>query len=330
MKKLEESGLSREEIINAFEAVLRGRRLDERLWQLTRMGKTSFHISGQGAETAQVAMALAFDHEKDYFLPYYRDLAACLVWGMTCEDILLGTFAREADPSSHGRQMPDHYGSKEHNIVSQSSPVSTQYPIANGIAYSAILRNEKYVAVVTTGDGSFNQGECAEAMNFAGVHHLPVVFVVQNNGYAISVPQRESYAAKLADRAIGYGFEGIRINGSDFAESYLAFKHAADKARKGEGPVLIEAMVERITSHSSDDDQTVYRSAEEIAEMKAHDPVKIFHQQVIDEGYLTEEEVKEMDARLKKEINQATDAAEAEPAPTLDSISDEVYSTAKN
>lgn len=331
MKKLEETGLSREEIKEAWKAVLRGRRLDERLWQLTRIGKTSFNISGQGAEVAQVAMAMAFDHKKDYFMPYYRDMSACLVWGMSCEDIILGSFGKDTDPSSHGRQMPNHYGDKKLNIASHSSPVSTQFPVANGIAYGAVLSGENYVTVVTTGDGSFNQGECAEAMNFAGVHQLPVVFVVENNELTISVSKKEQYAAEqLAYRAKGYGFEGIRVDGSDFAASYEAFVHAAEKARHGGGPTLIEVMVERLTSHSSDDDQSVYRSAKELAELKDHDPVKIFHQQLLDEGYITEDEVTAMEADLKKEINQATDAAELEPDPTPESISEEIYSTAKN
>lgn len=191
MKTLKKSGLSKEELIQAYRQVLRGRRLDERLWQLTRIGKTSFNISGQGAEVAQVAMAMAFDPQKDYFLPYYRDMTACLVWGMTSKDILMGSFGKEADPSSHGRQMPNHYGSKEHNIVSFSSTVSTQMPLATGVGYAAQLQKADFVALTTTGEGSANQGEVQEAMNFAGVKKLPVIFVVENNEYAISVPIEE-------------------------------------------------------------------------------------------------------------------------------------------
>ena len=120
MTKLKKTGLKKDEIIEAFKHILTGRRLDERLWQLTRIGKSSFNISGQGAEVGQTAMAMAFQPEKDYFLPYYRDMTACLVWGMSPKDIILGSYGKDADPSSHGRQMPNHYGSKEHNVVSQS------------------------------------------------------------------------------------------------------------------------------------------------------------------------------------------------------------------
>lgn len=326
MKTLKKSGLSKEELIQAYRQVLRGRRLDERLWQLTRIGKTSFNISGQGAEVAQVAMAMAFDPQKDYFLPYYRDMTACLVWGMTSKDILMGSFGKEADPSSHGRQMPNHYGSKEHNIVSFSSTVSTQMPLATGIGYAAQLQKADFVALTTTGEGSANQGEVQEAMNFAGVKKLPVIFVVENNEYAISVPIEEQYANKrMADRAKAYGFEGVTVDGSDFTEVYLAFKEAVKASRGKKGPKLIELMVSRLTSHSADDDQSVYRSKEEIEEMKKNDAVKLFEKQLLEEGYLTAEDIAKIDEEIRAEINQATDEAEAMPDPVPTSILEEVY-----
>lgn len=326
MKTLKKSGLSKEELIQAYRQVLRGRRLDERLWQLTRIGKTSFNISGQGAEVAQVAMAMAFDPQKDYFLPYYRDMTACLVWGMTSKDILMGSFGKEADPSSHGRQMPNHYGSKEHNIVSFSSTVSTQMPLATGVGYAAQLQKADFVALTTTGEGSANQGEVQEAMNFAGVKKLPVIFVVENNEYAISVPIEEQYANKrMADRAKAYGFEGVTVDGSDFTEVYLAFKEAVQAARGKKGPKLIELMVSRLTSHSADDDQSVYRSKEEIEEMKKNDAVKLFEKQLLEEGYLTDEDIAKIDEEIRAEINQATDEAEAMPDPVPTSILEEVY-----
>ena len=326
MKVLKKSGLSKEELIQAYREVLRGRRLDERLWQLTRIGKTSFNISGQGAEVAQVAMAMAFDPQKDYFLPYYRDMTACLVWGMTSKDILMGSFGKEADPSSHGRQMPNHYGSKEHNIVSFSSTVSTQMPLATGVGYAAQLQKADFVALTTTGEGSANQGEVQEAMNFAGVKKLPVIFVVENNEYAISVPIEEQYANKrMADRAKAYGFEGVTVDGSDFTEVYLAFKEAVKASRGKKGPKLIELMVSRLTSHSADDDQSVYRSKEEIEEMKKNDAVKLFEKQLLEEGYLTDEDIAKIDEEIRAEINQATDEAEAMPDPVPTSILEEVY-----
>ncbi|MBO0476126.1 thiamine pyrophosphate-dependent dehydrogenase E1 component subunit alpha [Vagococcus sp. DIV0080] len=326
MKTLKKSGLSKEEIIQAYREVLRGRRLDERLWQLTRIGKTSFNISGQGAEVAQVAMAMAFEHEKDYFLPYYRDMTACLVWGMTSKDILLGSFGKEDDPSSHGRMMPNHYGSKEHNIVAFSSTVSTQMVLATGVAYSAQLEKSDFVTLTTTGEGSANQGEVQEAMNFAGVKKLPLIFVIENNEYAISVPIEEQYAGEnMSSRAVGYGFEGVTVDGNDFTEVYLTFKKAVEDARKGLGPKLIELKVSRLTSHSADDDHNVYRSKEEIEEMKKHDPLDEMQKQLIAEKYLTQEELDKMDEEVRDEINKATDEAEAMPDPVASSLLDEVY-----
>lgn len=326
MEKIKKTGLSSEEIVNAYRNVLLGRRLDERLWQLTRIGKTSFNISGQGAEVAQVAMAMAFDLSQDYFLPYYRDMTACLVWGMTAKDVLMDSFGKADGPSSHGRQMPNHYGDKAHRIVSHSSTVSTQFPLATGVAYGAILGKENYVTLTVTGEGSANQGEVQEAMNFAAVKKLPLVFAIENNGYAISVGRNEQYASqKIADRGTAYGMNSIQVNGSDFAATYLAFKKAAEDARSKNGPTLVEVMVERLTSHSSDDDQSVYRSEEDLAQSRKNDPLEIFKDQLIKEGFLTEEQIEELEKELKAEINQATDEAEKMPDPTPESISENVY-----
>lgn len=327
MKTLKESGLSKKELLKAYRFTLLGRRLDERMWQLTRIGKSSFNISGQGAELAQVAMAMAFDtDDKDYFLPYYRDMTACLVWGMTPKDILMGTFAKADDPSSHGRQMPNHYGSKEHRIVSHSSVVSTQYTLATGVAMGAQLSNDDYVTLTTTGDGSFNQGECAESMNFAAIKKLPLIFVVENNGYAISVGNDEQFASEtLAMRGPAFGMPGVRVDGSDFTETYLTFKKFAEEARKGKGPALIEVMVERLTSHSADDDHTVYRSKKDLEDLKNKDSLLVIEKQLIDEGYATEDELKAIDEEVKKEVNEATDEAEAMPDPTIESMYEDVW-----
>lgn len=328
MKKLKESGLSNDQLLQAYRYVLTGRRIDERMWQLTRIGKSSFNISGQGAELGQVAMAMAFNQEgaEDYFLPYYRDMTACIVWGMSPKDMLMATFAKEDDPNSHGRQMPNHYGSKEHRIVSHSSVVSTQYTLATGVAYGAMLEDNSYVTLTTTGDGSFNQGECAESMNFAAIKKLPVIFVVQNNGYAISVSNKEQYASEtLAERGPAFGMPGERVDGADFTSTYLTFKKYVEAARNGEGPALVELMVERLTSHSADDDHTVYRSPEDLEALKKKDSLLVMEKQLIDEGIATIEELKAIDDEVKAEINKATDEAEAMPDPAIDSIADHVW-----
>lgn len=331
MKALKETGLSKEELLEAYRYILTGRRLDERMWQLTRIGKSSFNISGQGAEVAQVAMAMAFNQEgpEDYFLPYYRDMTTCLVWGMTPTDILLGTFAKADDPSSHGRQMPNHYGSKEHRIVSHSSVVSSQYTLATGVAYASKLEGNRFVTLTCTGEGSFNQGEFAESMNFAAIKKLPLIFVVQNNGYAISVSTKEQYATEeLASRGPAFGMPGERVDGSDFATTYLTFKKYYERAKEGHGPALIELKVERLTSHSADDDHTVYRSKEDLESLKEKDSLLVIEKQLIDEGFATLEELKQIDDEVKAAVNQATDEAEAMPNPTIESMYESVW--AKN
>ncbi|MBC1514518.1 thiamine pyrophosphate-dependent dehydrogenase E1 component subunit alpha, partial [Listeria booriae] len=168
--------------------------------------------------TAQIGAAFAFDLDKDYCLPYYRDLAVVLAFGMTAKDIMLSAFAKAEDPNSGGRQMPAHFGQKSNRIVTQSSPVTTQFPHAAGIGLAAKMANDPVAIYASTGEGSSNQGDFHEGINFASVHKLPVVFVIHNNKYAISVPASKQYAAeKLSDRAIGYGIPGERVDGTNMA-----------------------------------------------------------------------------------------------------------------
>lgn len=325
---LKEAGLTEDKLLKMYETMLMARRLDERMWLLNRSGKIPFTISGQGQETAQIGAAFAFDLDKDYCLPYYRDLAVVLAFGMTAKDIMLSAFAKAEDPNSGGRQMPAHFGQKSNRIVTQSSPVTTQFPHAAGIGLAAKMANDPVVIYASTGEGSSNQGDFHEGINFASVHKLPVVFVIHNNKYAISVPASKQYAAeKLSDRAIGYGIPGERVDGTNMGEVYAAFKRAADRARNGEGPTLIETVSYRFTPHSSDDDDSSYRSKAEVAEAKEKDPLKIFEKELVDEGYLTEEKIAEIEKNIAKEVNEATDYAEnaayAEPESSLLYVYDE-------
>ncbi|MGX7031669.1 thiamine pyrophosphate-dependent dehydrogenase E1 component subunit alpha [Vagococcus zengguangii] len=323
---LKDTGLSKESLQTIFRTALLTRKVDERIWLLNRAGKIPFHISGQGQEIAQVGAAYAFDLEKDYCLPYYRDLAMVLSFGMTAKDIMLSVFAKAEDPNSGGRQMPAHFGQRKNRIVTQSSPVTTQFPHAAGIGLAAKLAGEDSISYVSCGEGSSNQGDFHEGINFASVHKLPVVFVIHNNHYAISVPAEKQFAAKkLSDRALGYGIPGVQVDGHNFAEVYLAFKEAADRARRGEGPTLIETLSYRFTPHSSDDDDRVYRSREEVADAKAKDPIEIFKNEMLTEGFITEDEIAEIEKELVKEINEATDYAENAPYATPESSLKYVY-----
>lgn len=307
-------GLTREQLLEMYYYVLLTRRVDERMWLLQRGGKIPFVISPQGAEAAQVGAAYAFRRGQDYFAPYYRDLGINLVAGATARDIMMGAFARAEDPASGGKQMPSHWGNRKLNIVSGSSPVTTQLLHAVGFAQAARMRGDDIVAYSCCGEGSANQGDWHEALNWAGVHKLPVIFMVQNNEYAISVPLDKQVAGgSIAARGAGYGIPGVRVDGTDLLAVYEAFKQAHDRARAGEGPSLIEAMCVRITSHSSDDDHRRYRAPEEIEALKAKDPVHKTRAYLFEHGILDEATEKEIESRVMAEVDDATDWAEAQP-----------------
>lgn len=307
-------GLSNEEVLQMYETMLTARRLDERMWLLNRAGKIPFVISCQGQEAAQVGAAFALDNTKDYIAPYYRDMGVVLHFGMTPRELMLSAFAKAEDPNSGGRQMPGHFGQKKNRILSGSSPVATQVPHAVGVALAGKMKNKDYVSFVTLGEGSTNQGDFHEGANFAGVHKLPVVIMVENNQYAISVPvERQLGCAKVSDRAIGYGMPGVTVDGKNPLEVYRVVKEAVDRARRGEGPSLIETVTYRLTAHSSDDDDRQYRTAEDIAEGKANDPIKLFEKYLIDTGVASDEIIGEINNKIAEIVNEATDYAENAP-----------------
>jgi 2-oxoisovalerate dehydrogenase E1 component alpha subunit len=309
-------GLSDDDLLEMYRLVALARAVDERMWILNRAGRIPFVISGQGHEGAQVGITWPLEKGKDWIAPFYRSIATCLTFGMSPRDILTAQYATASDPSSGGRQMPGHYGSHEHNLVSVSSPVATQLLHAVGIALAAKIRRTGQVAMTTMGEGSSNQGDVHEGLNFAAIHKLPFIFVVENNGYAISVPAaRQVSIANVADRAAGYGIPGVVVDGADVLACYAAAKAAVDRARAGEGPTLIEAKVTRLTAHSSDDQQTKYRSEEELAAEKALDPLPKFRAQLVDAGVLTPEAEERISADVTAQVHDATEYAEAQPDP---------------
>ncbi|WP_332645243.1 thiamine pyrophosphate-dependent dehydrogenase E1 component subunit alpha [Lysinibacillus sp. 54212] len=320
-------GLTNEDVLNMYETMLLARRIDERMWLLNRAGKIPFVISCQGQEAAQVGAAFALDHTKDYIAPYYRDMGVVLHFGMTAKDLMLSAFAKAEDPNSGGRQMPGHFGQKKNRIITGSSPVTTQVPHAVGVALAGKLQQEDFITFVTLGEGSSNQGDFHEGANFAGVHKLPVIIMVENNQYAISVPvERQLGCAKVSDRGIGYGMPGITVDGKNPLAVYQVVKEAADRARRGEGPSLIETVTYRLTAHSSDDDDRQYRSAEDIEEGRAKDPILLFKNYLIETGVTTEESLLQMDKRIADIVNEATDYAEAAPYANPEHALKHVYS----
>ncbi|WP_327290567.1 thiamine pyrophosphate-dependent dehydrogenase E1 component subunit alpha [Salimicrobium flavidum] len=322
----EELGLSDDQVFDMYRTMLLARKIDERMWLLNRSGKIPFVISCQGQEAAQVGASYALNLEEDYALPYYRDMGIVLSFGMTARELMLSAFAKAEDPNSGGRQMPGHFGQKKNRIVTGSSPVTTQVPHAVGIALAGKMEKKDFVSLVTFGEGSSNQGDFHEGANFAGVHKLPVIFMVENNKYAISIPVEKQIACeKVSDRAVGYGMPGETVDGNDPLAVYEAVKKAADRGRNGEGPSLIEAVSYRLTPHSSDDDDRSYRGKDEVDEAKKRDSLITFGNYLREADILTEEKEKQLEQELKDIVNDATDYAEEAPYASPETLWDYVY-----
>src|SRR3990170_3245207 len=264
--------LSQETLLEMYRYMVLSRRLDERAWVLHRQGKVAFHISAIGHEAAQVGAVFALRRGQDWLVPYYRDLAMLLALGLTPLEFMLGLMGKEGEPSSGARQMPSHWSLRRANVVSHSSPVATQSCHASGIGLGIKMRGDEAVVLTTIGEGSTSQGEWYEAVNWAAVHRLPVIFLVENNTYAISVRQEMQMAvAGAAGKAAGLGLPGVSVDGLDVVAVYQAVAEAAARARRGDGPTLVEARVHRLTPHSSDDDDRSYRPRAEVEAMKAGD-----------------------------------------------------------
>src|SRR5919199_814141 len=319
-------GLSEEKLLTMYRQMVLARALDRRMWVLNRQGKAPFVISGQGHEAAQVGAAAALRPGVDWTCPYYRDLALCLAMGMTATDFMLSVFARREDPNSGGRQMPSHFGLKKARIVTTSSTVATQVLHAAGIAYASKLRGLDEVSLTCLGEGSTSKGDWHEALNFAGVHKLPFICIVQDNDYAISVPHRLQMGVEtVATRAAGYGMAGVTADGGDVLAVYEVMTQAVTRARSGEGPTLIDAKVARFTSHSSDDDQRRYRPQEELEAMLRRDPIERFRSYLQDASLLYDEDDERMQQECTAEVDRAVQAAEAAPAPDPDDLQTHVF-----
>ncbi len=320
------AGLTDVDLVEMYRAIALARAIDERMWILNRAGRVPFVISGQGHEGAQVGIVSALRLGHDWMVPFYRSVAACLSFGMTPREIMLAQYAKASDPSSGGRQMPGHYGAATHNIFTTSSPVATQLLHAAGIALAAKIRRTGQVAITFMGEGSSNQGDFHEGLNFVGIHRLPMITVVENNGYAISVPMDlQMPVADVAVRAAGYGMPGVVVDGSDVLGCYAAAREAVRRARAGDGGTLIEAKVTRLTGHSSDDQQTKYRSAEELDHDRQLDPLPKFRSVLRDAGVLDDVLEASIGLEIRRQVDDATDYAESQPDPSSDTALWYVY-----
>jgi 2-oxoisovalerate dehydrogenase E1 component alpha subunit len=323
----ERLGLSRERLLDAFCAMVRAREVDERLWLLSRQGKVHFVITSAGHEAAQIGCALALNPGRDYVVPYYRDMALCMALGQTPRDTLLHAFGRHTDPSSGGRQMFGHFSSRKLRIVSGSSSVGSHLVHAVGLALALRIRGETDIAAMTLfGEGATAEGAWHEALTIAGIHQLPVVFVCENNQYAISVPlRREVPVADVALKAEGYGMPGVIVDGNDLFAVYEAARGAMERARGGGGPTMIECKTYRLRPHSNADDDRKYRPAEEVEEWRARDPIGRLESYLVRHELATPPELDERRDAIRDEVDRATTEAERSPSPPPESMFEHLY-----
>jgi 2-oxoisovalerate dehydrogenase E1 component alpha subunit len=304
--------------------------LDDRMHILVKQGRAPFVGSSRGHEGIQVASTAALGPE-DWLVPHYRGLANSIVRGLTMKEWMLAVFAKAADPLSAGRNIPGGcYSYHALKIAPVSQVVASWIPKAAGIAYAAKLRGEGSVTLCTFGDGATSQGDFHEGVNFAAVHRLPVVFVCENNSYAISVPIRLQTAnPDIADRAAGYGIPGVTVDGTDVPASYAACREAVDRARRGDGPTLIDAKVWRMNSHTSEDNHLKYRTKEEIADASEHDPITRFVALLVERRWITAEDAAGVQKECDKEASDAADWAEQQPDPVAEDALNNVFAAGR-
>jgi len=318
-------GLTLEDVTGMYRVMLLTRMLGERMMQMNRMGRAAFVGVADGHEGAQVGSAWAIRRGHDWVHPYYRDVGVALVLGQTAKDQFLGVFAKATDPNSGGRQIVNQFSDPAANIVTGSVCIATQFPQAAGIALAIKIRKEDRVVFTYGGDGSTSPGDFHEAVNFAAIHKLPVVFVIENNLFAISTPtSKQMSVPNVADRAAGYGIPGIIADGTEVLDVYAKTKEAADRARRGDGPSLIEVKCYRFQPHSSDDDDSRYRSKDALAEWRAKDPVDKGAAYLVGCGVAVAD-LERIKAEIAAEIERAIDEAEADPDPRAEDLLLHVY-----
>jgi 2-oxoisovalerate dehydrogenase E1 component len=329
--------LSREQLLAAYKTMLLSRRVDDKEIQLKRQNKIFFQISSAGHEAITTAAAMALRPAYDWFYLYYRDRAICLTLGMTPAEMLYSAVGAAADPNSGGRQMPSHWGYKKANVVSVSSPTGTQFLQAAGAAEAAI-RAEKLgmsdgfhgdeVVLVTTGEGQTSEGEFYESLSTASNLGLPIVYLVEDNGYAISVPVEVNTPGGSISEIVK-GFPGLyvqQVDGCDFVASYETMQRAVQHARERRGPALVHARTIRPYSHSLSDDEVLYRPADEREAEAARDPIARFPEWLVAQGHATEADIKRIQDEVDVEALAAVDDALAQPQPGADTIHFAVYS----
>jgi 2-oxoisovalerate dehydrogenase E1 component len=323
-------GLDPDTLIRAFRTMYLSRRLDDREITLKRQNRIYFQISGAGHEAVQVAAALALRAGQDWVYPYYRDRALCLALGVTAGEMLLSAAGAAEDPASGGRQMPSHWGSQKLNIFTSSSPTGTQFVQAVGCAEASryLDQGSDAITLVTSGEGATSEGEFWEAVNAACLGRLPVLFLVEDNGYAISVPVEYQTAGGNIAQLLS-GFPGLfrqEVDGVDFLASHRAMGEAARYCRAGNGPALVHAKVIRPLSHSLSDDERMYKTAAERAAEAERDPILTFPRFLVEEGVLDRQALQLLLHDIEEEVQQATAQAMQAAPPVRESALANLYS----
>ena len=318
----------KDQLVNIYQTMMTSRLLDEKMLKLIRQGKSFFHIGAAGHEAAQVGAALATKSAYDWAYPYYRDQAFVLQWGFSPREIIQSFLAKKDDPSSGGRQMPQHYGHKSLNIVSQSSPTGTQYLQAVGTALGCKKAGTDQVVYVSSGEGTTSQGDFYEAINWATREKLPVIFFIQDNKYAISVHKKQQLnGGSVYDMAMGYkDLHRHEINGLCVEEAFNTVSHCVDLARSCEGPSLVLAHTVRLMSHSSSDDQAKYRDKEDLDHERSQDPIIQFAERLIAEKMATENEILDIRTAIKTTIDEIVDEVESDPMPDGEDVEKHLFS----
>jgi 2-oxoisovalerate dehydrogenase E1 component len=296
--------------------------LEERLKVFVRAGKVSFHASTRGHEKLQMAMSMLLQPGKDWFFPYYREKALVVGLGMSCKDIFLHMLSKADDPCGGGRNMSEHFSSRKLRLVSPTACTGTQFLQAVGMAKAVKKDGGDEIVYVSSGEGATSEGEFFEALNYAGREELPVLFVIQNNGYAISVPQSAQTGSHIHTIAKGFRMKSLEVDGTRFTDMYTTLKPMVAAMRKGAGPLLVEAHVVRIDSHSSSDDQTKYRTEEELEAIRQRDPIAYSASRMLTWGVIDEPAIRTMHTEVQAMVNAA-----AFPAP--ESATQHIYSDAQ-
>ncbi len=319
-----EPKLSKKDLLKLYSHMVLTRVLDTRAVALQRQGRIGFFVPSHGEEAVQVGSSFVLKPE-DWMVPAYREQGAALLRGFPLRKLVAQLYGNQKDILK-GRQMPNHFGNRAVNILTPSSPVGTQLPVAVGVAWAAKMRGDDIAVLVYFGDGATSQGDFHVAMNFAGVFEVPIVFLCKNNQWAISVPfERQTGSENIAIKAQAYGFGGMRVDGNDVLSVYSACKDAVEAAREGKGPTLIEAVTYRMGPHSTSDDPKRYRTEAEVEEWRAKDPILRFQLYLKSKGIWNEE--LEADVRQKTEdlVAVAVKEAEAASPPGPETLFDDVY-----